>query len=89
MTEAVVSSFMSSRPLTWSGNPKVPRADLVVPVPRATADKEEGAEGEDGKLTKNQMKKLLKEQQVAQKKADKARVKKEKEETTGPGAASS
>lgn len=67
---------MAVRPLEWAGNPKVPRADLVVPVTAAAGG--EGAAGEaggDGKLTKNQLKKLEKERQIAAKKAAKAQAK--------------
>jgi tryptophanyl-tRNA synthetase len=66
---------MAIRPLEWQGNPKVPRADLV--VPEIKADEAAGASTEGGaeKLTKNQLKKLLKEQQIAAKKAEKAKQK--------------
>lgn len=70
-TDDVVAQFMAVRPLEWAGNPRVPRADLVVPVAAAGAEAAEG----DGKLTKNQMKKLLKEQQIAAKKAEKEAAK--------------
>ncbi|PHH83032.1 hypothetical protein CDD82_3834 [Ophiocordyceps australis] len=73
VTDTVVDEFMKARPLEWKGNTKVPRADLVVPETSGNAGAEGGA-GES-KLTKNQVKKLLKEQQVAQKKADKAKEK--------------
>ena len=65
---------MAVRPLHWQGNPKVPRADLVVPVSNAGTSSEAGGEG-DGKMTKTQLKKLLKQQSTAQKKADKAKEK--------------
>lgn len=79
--EDVVKTFMSVRPLEWNGNPKIPRADLVVPVTKGGAA---GADGEtgDGKLTKNQLKKLLKEQEIARKKAEKQKEKEAK--TAGP-----
>ncbi|KAG5944555.1 tryptophan--tRNA ligase [Claviceps sorghi] len=88
VTDAVVDDFMSVRPLEWRGNPNVPRADVVVPVtkqpgdgaPSAGAD----AAGAPGEMSKNQMKKLLKEQQTAAKKAAKA---KEKEAAAAPAAA--
>lgn len=69
---------MAIRPLEWQGNPKVPRADLVVPVVKAD-DAAAGASTEGGteKMTKNQLKKLLKEQQIAAKKAEKAKQKEE------------
>ena len=78
VTDAVVDEFMATRPLEWKGNPKVPRADLVVPVNKpgeANADGAAVGGAADGKLTKNQLKKLLKEQQIAQKKAEKAKEK--------------
>lgn len=70
---------MSVRPLEWKGNPRVPRADLVVPVSKAAdgvAAPTAGANG-SGEMSKNQMKKLLKEQQNAAKKAAKAKEKEE------------
>lgn len=74
-TDDVVAQFMAVRPLEWTGNPKVSRADLVVPVAAAGAEAA-ATEGGDGKLTKNQQKKLLKEQQIAAKKAEKEAAKK-------------
>jgi tryptophanyl-tRNA synthetase len=73
VTDETVNEFMAPRPLEWSGNPKIPRTDLVVPVTLKT----DGASTEsgDGKMSKSQQKKLLKEQQIAQKKADKAKEK--------------
>jgi tryptophanyl-tRNA synthetase len=55
---------MSVRPLKWKGNPRVER---IVPV----MESKEGDAG-DGKLSKNQLKKLEKEKQIAAKKAAKA-----------------
>lgn len=69
---------MAQRKLEWQGNPKIPRADVVVPVSKPEG--EAAGEGGDGKLTKNQMKKLLKEQQIAAKKAEKAKEKAAKEQ---------
>ncbi|KFA74976.1 hypothetical protein S40288_02205 [Stachybotrys chartarum IBT 40288] len=73
VTDETVNEFMAPRPLEWSGNPKITRTDLVVPVTLKT----DGASTEagDGKMSKSQQKKLLKEQQIAQKKADKAKEK--------------
>lgn len=65
---------MAVRPLDWTGNPKVPRADLVVPVGMTGAEGGSAGTG-DGKMTKNQLKKLLKEQQIAAKKAEKEAAK--------------
>ena len=85
VTDAVVNEFMSTRPLEWKGNPRVPRADLVVPVTKSAGDEADGAAaGDDGKMTKNQLKKLLKQQQIAQKKAEQA-----KEKEAAPEAAAS
>ena len=56
MTDAVVDEFMATRPLEWKGNPRVPRADVVVPVVEAEGAKADGAAvdgGVDGKLSKN------------------------------------
>ncbi|KAI1199958.1 tryptophanyl-tRNA synthetase [Nemania serpens] len=63
-TDDVVKHFMSTRPLKWKGNPRVER---IVPVSSGQA---EGTG--DGKLSKNQLKKLEKEKQLAAKKAAKA-----------------
>ncbi|KAI1166297.1 tryptophanyl-tRNA synthetase [Nemania serpens] len=63
-TDDVVKHFMSTRPLKWKGNPRVER---IVPV---SSDQTEGTG--DGKLSKNQLKKLEKEKQLAAKKAAKA-----------------
>ncbi|KAM6488550.1 tryptophanyl-tRNA synthetase [Trichoderma sp. SZMC 28011] len=76
VTDEVVKQFMAVRPLEWQGNPKVPRADLVVPVVKAD-EAAASTEGGPEKLTKNQLKKLLKEQQIAAKKAEKAKQKEE------------
>ncbi|KAL1897214.1 tryptophan--tRNA ligase [Ceratocystis pirilliformis] len=82
VTEEVVSTFMAPRPLQWGGNPKVPRADLVVPVVASsistTPTAGENTEGGDGKMTKNQLKKLQKLKQQEEKKAAKAKEKAEK-----------
>ncbi|KAI2643172.1 tryptophanyl-tRNA synthetase [Xylaria nigripes] len=64
-TDEVVKQFMSVRPLKWRGNPRVER---IVPVASDPAAEGEG----DGKLSKNQLKKLEKEKQIAAKKAAKA-----------------
>lgn len=68
---------MSTRPLKWGGNPKVQR---TVPVVENASANPEG-EGGDGKLTKNQLKKLEKEKQIAAKKAAKAAEKEAAEAT--------
>ncbi|KAL5612796.1 hypothetical protein BROUX41_004120 [Berkeleyomyces rouxiae] len=84
VTEEVVSSYMTPRPLKWGGNPKVPRADLVMPVVagNAAATFGEAAEGSDGKMTKNQLKKLQKLKQQEEKKAAKAKEKADKAAAT-------
>jgi tryptophanyl-tRNA synthetase len=77
VTDEVVKEFMAIRPLEWQGNPKVPRADLVVPVVKADEAAADGSAEGGEKMTKNQLKKLLKEQQIAAKKAEKAKQKEE------------
>jgi tryptophanyl-tRNA synthetase len=67
---------MALRPLKWRGS------DSSIVVPVDTAKQEEG-EGGDGKLTKNQMKKLLKQQAIDAKKAAKAKEKEAKVGTVG------
>ncbi len=74
VTDDTVNLFMSQRPLEWKGNPL---AKVVVPVREAeNADAPEG-EGGDGKLTKNQLKKIEKQKQLDAKKAQKAKEKAE------------
>ncbi|KAI6089571.1 tryptophanyl-tRNA synthetase [Hypoxylon rubiginosum] len=68
VTEETVDLFMSVRPLKWGGNPKVQR---TVPVLDDASARPEG-EGGDGKLTKNQLKKIEKQKQIDAKKAAKA-----------------
>ncbi|RCI10304.1 hypothetical protein L249_8449 [Ophiocordyceps polyrhachis-furcata BCC 54312] len=75
VTDETVDEFMAKRPLEWLGNSKVPKADLVVPVAGGGQGKADGGEAGQGKPSKNQLKKLLKEQQIAQKKAEKAKEK--------------
>ncbi len=74
MTEAVVSEFMTPRPLEWNGNPNVPRADLVVPVVKTDGEAKKSGEGE-GEMTKSALKKQAKLAQIAQKKAEKEAAK--------------
>jgi tryptophanyl-tRNA synthetase len=74
VTDEVVNEFMAARPLEWKGNPKVPRADLVVPVSKPVDGEAKPAEGSGG-MTKNALKKLAKQAQVAQKKAEKEAAK--------------
>lgn len=75
VTDEVVDLFMSQRPLKWKGNPKAPRVVPVVDGSSANAEgATDGAAG-DGKLSKNQLKKLEKEKAIAAKKAAKAKEK--------------
>ncbi|KAH7117437.1 tryptophanyl-tRNA synthetase [Dactylonectria macrodidyma] len=69
VTDETVKGFMTPRALQWQGNPKVPRSDVTVPVGEGVQNTPESEE--PGKLSKNQMKKLLKEQQIVEKKAKK------------------
>ena len=73
--DEAVKMFMETRPLKWNGNPRAP---IVVPQVQ-TADGEAATEGGDGKLTKNQLKKLEKQKQIEAKKAQKAKEKEEKD----------
>ncbi|KAK1760525.1 hypothetical protein QBC47DRAFT_396519 [Echria macrotheca] len=70
--DATVELFMKVRPLKWAGNPKAP-----IVVPQMEGASAEGIEGGDGKLTKNQLKKLEKQKQIEAKKAQKAKEKEE------------
>jgi tryptophanyl-tRNA synthetase len=66
--DETVKLFMQIRPLSWKGNPRAP---VVVPKVVEDGTKEgEGGEGE-GKMTKNQLKKLAKMKEVEAKKAQK------------------
>ncbi|TQS31976.1 hypothetical protein Golomagni_07726, partial [Golovinomyces magnicellulatus] len=56
--DEVVDQFMSTRPLEWNGNPKVPRADLVVPVSADGGASGAAAQEDDGEMTLSQRKKL-------------------------------
>jgi tryptophanyl-tRNA synthetase len=69
-TDEVVALFMTKRPLKWKGNPRVQR---VVPVTNGTVDAPDAPA--DGKLSKNQLKKLEKEKQIAAKRAAKEKEK--------------
>lgn len=73
--DEAVKLFMETRPLKWNGNPRAP---IVVPQVQ-NADGEAAGEGGDGKLTKNQLKKLEKQKQIEAKKAQKAKEKEEKD----------
>lgn len=62
----MVDNFFAQKPLQWRGSST---GERVVPVVQDGA----AAEGSgDGKMTKNQLKKLEKEKQIAAKKAAKA-----------------
>ncbi|KAJ9141759.1 Tryptophan--tRNA ligase, cytoplasmic [Pleurostoma richardsiae] len=80
VTEEVIDHFMEQRKLEFKGNPKAP-----IVIPTVQEKKEDGAKGaaEDGKLTKNQLKKLEKQKQVEAKKAQKAKEKQAAKETSG------
>jgi len=77
VTDEVVDEFMKTRPLEWNGNPKVPRADLIVPTAAENAG-ETPADGEGG-LTKSALKKQAKLEKLAKEKAEKAAAKAAKE----------
>ncbi|KAH8893357.1 tryptophanyl-tRNA synthetase [Thozetella sp. PMI_491] len=83
VTEEMVDLFMSKRPLEWKGNPK---ANIVVPVVEDGAAAPASGEGGDGKLTKNQLKKIEKQKQVEAKKAQKAKEKEEAAAAKAEGA---
>lgn len=67
VTDEVVDNFFAQKPLQWRGSSA---GERVVPVVQDGAS--QGGEGGDGKMTKNQLKKLEKEKQIAAKKAAKA-----------------
>ncbi|KAL2146504.1 hypothetical protein VTI28DRAFT_3685 [Corynascus sepedonium] len=75
--DEAVKLFMTRRPLQWRGNPRAPR---VVPTVENGDANNAAPEGE-GKLTKNQLKKLEKQKQIEAKKAQKAKEKAEKAST--------
>lgn len=78
VTDAIVDEFMRTRPLEWKGNPKVPRADLVVPVTKAADGDAKDASAADGAPTKNALKKQAKLEKIAREKAEKAAAKEAK-----------
>ncbi|WYZ45010.1 hypothetical protein EsH8_VIII_000326 [Colletotrichum jinshuiense] len=69
--ESTVDLFMSRRPLVWGSSEML----NSLPIRENTAAGAEAAEGGDGKLTKNQLKKLEKQKQIDEKKAAKAKEK--------------
>ncbi|KAK4104927.1 tryptophanyl-tRNA synthetase [Parathielavia hyrcaniae] len=71
--DETVKLFMERRPLKWGGNPRAP---VVVPKVENGDGDEAAADGE-GKMTKNQLKKLEKLKQAEAKKAQKAKEKAE------------
>ncbi|KAK4193114.1 hypothetical protein QBC35DRAFT_482656 [Podospora australis] len=79
--DEAVKLFMQTRPLSWVGNPNPTR---TIPIREKTEGDAEA--GGDGKLTKNQLKKLEKQKQIEAKKAQKE---KEKAEAAAAAAASS
>jgi len=74
VTDEVVEQFMSRRPLKWGGNPNpvvtVSTTEVKADGTGKDAGEGEGAGGEV-KMTKNQLKKLQKMKQTAEKKAQK------------------
>jgi len=74
VTDETVQQFMAIRPLEWRGNRAAP---IVVPQVQDAAA-EGGEQQGDGKLTKNQLKKLEKQKQIEAKKAQQAKEKADK-----------
>lgn len=68
--DEAVKLFMERRPLKWGGNPRAP-----IVVPKVDGDAAEAPAEGDGKMTKNQLKKLEKLKQIEAKKAQKAKEK--------------
>ena len=68
---------MTVRKLEWQGNPNVPRADLAIREKTFGDQSAAAAAVDHGKVTKNQLKKMLKAQQVAKQKEDKQKEKAE------------
>ncbi|KAK1531648.1 tryptophanyl-tRNA synthetase [Colletotrichum paranaense] len=67
--EETVNLFFSRRPLSWG------LAENLKSIPIREANTDGPAEGADGKMTKNQLKKLEKQRQIDEKKAAKAKEK--------------
>lgn len=78
MTDEVVKDFLAKKPLQFKGNPKAP---IALPKMEANGDAPvatDDAEGVgDGKMTKNQLKKMQKLKELEEKKAQKAAAKAE------------
>lgn len=80
VTDEILADFMRVRPLECKGNPKAP-VELPIRAKAVAAEAGAAPEGEasaDGKLTKNQLKKLEKLKQTEAKKAAKAAEKENK-----------
>lgn len=71
VNDEIINEFMRERPLEWVGNPNPIATAQPTNAGEALAGANEGA----GKLTKNQEKKLAKERQIAEKKAQKEKEK--------------
>ncbi|KXX77687.1 Tryptophan--tRNA ligase, cytoplasmic [Madurella mycetomatis] len=71
VNDDTVKLFMETRPLKWAGNPRAP---VVVPK---VEDGDASEAKDDGKISKNQLKKLAKQKEVEAKKAQKAKEKQE------------
>lgn len=71
VNDDTVKLFMGTRPLKWVGNPRAP---VVVPK---VVDGDASEAKDDGKISKNQLKKLAKQKEVEAKKAQKAKEKQE------------
>ncbi|KAK1593836.1 tryptophanyl-tRNA synthetase [Colletotrichum navitas] len=83
--ESTVDLFMARRPLIWAGAENL--KSLPVRQEAGDAAAAAGGEGADGKMTKNQLKKLEKQRQIEEKKAAKAKEKEAAKEAATAGGA--
>nr|XP_036588701.1 tryptophanyl-tRNA synthetase [Colletotrichum truncatum]KAF6800075.1 tryptophanyl-tRNA synthetase [Colletotrichum truncatum] len=81
VNDETVDMFFSRRPLVWAGSENL----KSIPI-RDKAAEGAAAEGGDGKLTKNQLKKIEKQKQIEEKKAAKLREKEAKAAAGGEAA---
>lgn len=75
VTEETVDLFMARRPLVWGGSENLKSVPICDKAAAEGGAPTEGGGGGDGKMTKNQLKKLEKQKQIEEKKAQKAKEK--------------
>ncbi len=82
----MVDQYMEKRPLEWRGNPRAPSLPIRTGGDGSVAEGAQGAQDGEGKLTKNQLKKLEKLKRTAEKKEGKMQAKASGEPAAPPAA---